>query len=188
MNPLPFTRLQATPLRHAQRGVSLVEGSIVLAITALLCGLAAPSFSGAIERRQLQGAAEQLRTDIHHARMLAVARNAPLRISFESSATASCYVVHSGSANQCSCASDGSAVCQGNAVAERAVRFAAGDPLAVRSNSRSVLIDPQRGTVSPTATVQVSARSGAAIHQIINIMGRVRSCSPAPALPGHLAC
>ena len=47
--------------------------------------------------------------------MLAVARNAPLRISFESGAGGSCYVIHTGAANQCSCAADGTAVCQGDA-------------------------------------------------------------------------
>jgi type IV fimbrial biogenesis protein FimT len=36
--------------------------------------------------------------------------------------------------------------------------------------------------------MKVQGRSGAAVHQIVNVMGRVRSCSPEPALPGFRAC
>ena len=117
-----------------------------------------------------------------------MARNRPLRISFDNSDGASCYVIHTGAAQQCSCAADGSAVCQGDAIAERSVRFAAGGAVSLKSNSRSVLFDPVRGTSTPTATVQLKAGSGMAIHQVLNIMGRVRSCSPAPALSGYARC
>lgn len=174
--------------RRAQAGVTLVETSVVASVLAVVTSLAVPSFEGAVQRRHLEGAAAQLETDIHYARMLAVASNAPLRISFESGAAGSCYVVHTGSANQCSCATDGAAVCQGEAEAQRMVRFAAGDRVSLKSNSRSVLFDPVRGTSTPTVTVQLSARNGAAIHQVMNIMGRVRSCSPAPALSGYRLC
>jgi type IV fimbrial biogenesis protein FimT len=174
--------------RRAQKGVTLVESSVVASVTAILVGLAAPSFEGAVQRHRLEGAAVQFETDIHHARMLAVARGSSLRISFETGTAGSCYVIHSGSANQCGCNADGSASCQGDAQAERAVFFAAGESITLRSNSRSVLFDPQRGTSSPTATVQLQTRDGRAIHQVMNIMGRVRSCSPAPGLAGYRMC
>ncbi len=175
-------------LRRSQAGVTLVETTTVSAVVAVLAGLAAPSFDSSIQRRHLEGAAAQLETDIHHARMLAVARNASLRISFETGAGGSCYVIHTGAPNQCGCAADGSAICQGGARAERSVHFAPGGPVGLKSNSRSVLFDPTRGTSTPTATVQLQAHNGAAIHQVLNIMGRVRSCSPAPALSGYRPC
>ncbi|HOM13830.1 MAG TPA: GspH/FimT family pseudopilin [Rubrivivax sp.] len=174
--------------RRAQAGVTLIETTTVGAVLAVLTGLAAPSFDQSIQRRHLEGAATQLETDIHHARMLAVARNAPLRISFESGAAGSCYVIHSGAANACGCAADGSAVCSGSAQAERSVFFPAGGVLSLKSNSRSVLFDPAKGTSTPTATMRVQARNGAAIHQVMNVMGRVRSCSPEPALSGYRRC
>jgi type IV fimbrial biogenesis protein FimT len=68
------------------------------------------------------------------------------------------------------------------------VRFDAGGAVDVRANSRSLLFDPMKGTVTPTATVQLHSRSGAVIHEIVNVMGRVRACSPAPALAGYKAC
>ena len=178
MNTSPARRHPLPASRRAQAGVTLVETTTVTAVVAVLTGLAAPSFDASVQRRHLEGAATQLETDIHHTRMLAVARNAPLRISFESGAGGSCYVIHTGAANQCSCAADGSAVCRGDAQAERSVRFATEGLVSLQSNSRSVLFDPSRGTSSPTATVQLRSRNGAAIHQVLNIMGRVRSCSP----------
>ena len=119
---------------------------------------------------------------------LAVARNAPMRISFENNAAGSCYVIHSGAANQCSCDADGAAVCQPGATAERSVRFAAGDSVGVKANVRSVLFDPVRGTSTPTATLQLVSRDAGAVHQVMNITGRVRSCSPAPAIAGYKKC
>jgi len=181
-------RLQQPLQRRTQAGVTLVETTVVACVLAIVTSLAVPSFDGAVQRRHLEGAAAQLETDIHYTRMLAVARNAPLRISFESGAGGSCYVIHTGAANQCSCAADGEAVCQGDAEAQRVVRFAAAERVSLKSNSRSVLFDPARGTSTPTATMQLTARNGSAIHQVMNIMGRVRSCSPAPALSGYRAC
>lgn len=174
--------------RRTQRGMTLVETAAVAAVVAVITGVAAPGFGQALHKRHLEGAAAQLETDIHYARSLAVARNTPVRISFDNSAGAGCYVIHTGAAQQCSCATDGSAVCQGNAVALRSVLFDAGSAVGLKSNSRSVLFDPVRGTSTPTATIQLKAGSGLAIHQVLNIMGRVRSCSPAPTQMAYPHC
>lgn len=173
---------------RAQHGITLVESMVVTSVLAVITGVAAPSFEQARQKRHLEGAAAQLETDIHYARSLAVARNMPVRISFDSSVGAGCYVIHTGAAQQCSCAADGRAVCQGSAVALRSVLIEAGSALSLKSNSRSVLFDPVRGTSTPTATIQLKASNGGAIHQVLNIMGRVRSCSPAPALSGYTRC
>jgi len=186
-----LTRTRRQPARRrAQAGITLVETTVVTSVLAILTGLAVPSFDSSMQRRHLEGAAAQLETDIHYARSLAVARNAPLRISFEAGDGGSCYVIHTGAPSQCSCAADGTAMsmCQGDAVAERAVRFEPGGSVSLRSNSRSVLFDPTKGTSSPTATVRLQARNGTAIHQVMNIMRRVRSCCPAPALNGYRRC
>jgi len=184
MNTLP----SQPRLRRHQVGVTLVETVAVTAVVAVITSVAVPSFEQALQRRHLEGAAAQLETDIQYTRSLAVARNMPLRISFDTSVGASCYVIHTGTAQQCNCAADGSATCQGDAQALRSVRLAAGDAVSLKSNSRSVLFDPVRGTSTPTATIQLKSGNGMAIHQVVNIMGRVRSCSPAPALSGYVRC
>jgi type IV fimbrial biogenesis protein FimT len=169
-----------------QRGVSLVEASVTVAISAILAGLAVPSFEQSRQQRHLEGAAAQIETDIHFARSVAVTRNEGVRISFESGTDTSCYVIHTGAADACPCSTGSAAVCTGPAQMLRWVRFDGDTPLQVRSNSPSMLFDPVRGTTTPTATIEVQSRDGSTIHQIVNIMGRVRSCSP--TLPGYRRC
>lgn len=175
-------------LRRAQAGVSLVESMVATTLVAVVTTLAAPGFEDAIQRRQLEGAASQLETDLHLVRAAAVARHAPLRVSFESGSAGSCYVVHTGEAGACRCNGGDAPVCEPGASAERSVRFAAGDRVGLKANVRSVLFDPVKGTSTPAATVQLTARNGAQVRQVVNIMGRVRSCTPNAALPGIKHC
>ena len=145
--------MNSTHHRSRQRGVSLVETMIVTSTVAVLTGMVAPGFDGALQRRHLEGAATQLETDVHHTRMLAVARNAPLRISFESGSGGSCYVIHSGSANQCGC-STGTAACTGAAVAERVVHFRAGESVGAG-------VEHTLGVVRPAARHEFADRDRA---------------------------
>lgn len=171
-----------------QHGVTLIESSVTLSVLAVVVGLAAPSFDQMRQRRQLEGTAALLETDLQHARSLAVASNETVRMSFDSSGDATCYVVHTGAANACGCGADGAPSCVDGAVAHRAVRLDAPGGPGVYANVRSIVFDPVKGTVTPTATLRVRARNGEAIHQVVNIMGRVRSCAPAPGLPGYRNC
>lgn len=185
-------QMSAKPSDHAgarkQRGVTLIESLIVMAITAVTAGVALPGYRQARETRLLEGAAAQVRADLQYARSLAVSRNETLRVSFVNAADATCYVVHTGPAVTCECTADGRAICDGDPEILRMVRLDAKSPLKLQSSSRSIAFDAVKGTITPTATVQTLASSGSAIHQIINVMGRVRTCSPAPALPGFKAC
>ena len=174
--------------RPSQQGLTLVESLISLAVVTVSLGAAVPGFQQAQERRQLEGAAAQLATDLRHARSLAVARRAPVRLSVQSSEGASCYVVHTGSAGDCRCSGAGAAVCTSGAEALRTVGFEAGGRMRLSSTSASMLFDTDRGTVTPTGTLRLQASSGDSIHQVVNIMGRVRTCSPGGAVAGHPAC
>lgn len=176
--------------RKLQQGVSLVEMAVVTAIAAVLVGVAAPSFGPAIERRAIEGAAAQLQTDLQYARSLAVARNESVRVRFERSGSDSCYVVHTGGPDDCKCEGSGPAVCTGQGMEIRTVRFLPGQRLAVQSNVRTMLFDADKGTATPAGSISVSGASGATIKQVVNIMGRVRSCSPegAPKMSGVPIC
>ena len=174
--------------RNATQGFSLVEAMVVAAVAAVLAGTAAPSLVEFIANRRLDGVASQLATDIQFVRTDAVARNQPVRISFSSSTLGSCYVIHTGPAAQCTCGASGPAVCSGGAQELKTVQLPATGSVSVQANTGSVLFDPLHGTTSPTATVRVVTASGRAIHHVINLMGRVRSCSPLGAMPGYRAC
>ncbi len=185
-------RPQPHPYRHApasrQAGVTLVESLLVMAIAAVTLGAVVPGFETARERRHLEGAAAQFETDVHFVRSLAVAHNRTLRMNFAADAAGSCYVVHTGAANECSCAGDGSVSCTDAVQAYRSVHFDSTSPVQMRANVRSILFDPHQGTSSPTGTLRITGRSGAAIHAVVSLMGRVRNCAPAPGLPGLPGC
>jgi type IV fimbrial biogenesis protein FimT len=180
---IPFS---SRPAR--QRGVSMVEAATVLAVIAVVAGTAAPSLQAVVDARRLDAAATQLATDIRFTRTETVARNEALRLSVRPVAGGTCYVVHTGAADACTCAPTGAAVCSGAANALRTVFLNGTERVALQANVGSILFDPVHGTSSPTGTLRVIGTRDRAIHHIVNVMGRVRSCSPAGAVPGYRAC
>jgi type IV fimbrial biogenesis protein FimT len=174
--------------RRAQWGVSLVESMVVTAVVAITASAAVPGLGSFKSRQALNSAAAEFETDVQHTRSLAVAGNAGLRISFDARHGAACYIVHDGGADDCECGPAGQAVCRNGAQAQRTVIFPAGGAVALNANVGSIVFDPVRGTSTPTATVRFSMQGGAAVHQVINILGRVRSCSPGRAVAGYKAC
>ena len=177
-----------TPSTPRQRGVTLVEACTVVAVLAVLASTAAPNLQGLIDSRRLDGAATQLATDIQFVRTEAVARNLPVRLSFHATPEGSCYVVHTGNADQCDCNAPGPAACSGDARQIKTVALTAADRVSLQTNMVSVLFDPLHGTSTPTGTLRVVGQQGRAVHHVVNVMGRVRSCSPQRAMPGYRAC
>lgn len=171
-----------------QRGVTLTEACIVMAVTSILASTAAPSMQTALDNRRLDGAATQLATDIQFVRSTAVARNVPVRLSVQAVPDGSCWVVHTGNAADCRCGAAGPAACGGGAQQIKTVRLGSADRVAVGGNVGSLLFDPLHGTASPTGTLRLTGADGRAVHHVVNVMGRVRSCSPQAAVPGYRAC
>ena len=177
--------MTSLPTRREQ-GFSLVETLIVLAITAVTAGSVTPSFQRAHEKRRVESAAAQLETELQYARSLAVARNQSVRFSFQVSGENSCYVIHTGAAGACQCAS-GTTVCTGQAEAIRTHTFDAAGKLRATSSSASFLFDPTRGTVTPTSTIELRGHDADALRLVVNITGRIRACSPT-GMSGYRAC
>jgi len=173
--------------RHC-RGLTLVESLAAIAPLAVTLGSVLPGLQQARERRHLEGAAAQLATDIRHARSLAVSQAAPVRFKVQQTVDGACYVIHTGHASDCTCNSQGVARCQPGAQALRVAGFGRDMPVRLSSNSASILFDGDRGTVTPTATFSLTLPDGRGLRQIVNIMGRVRACSPAAAVAGYPGC
>lgn len=174
-------------IRRQMRGVTLIETLCVVSIVAASLGLAAPSLSAWHHQQALASAAAQLETDIQFARSQAVAMNAAVHLRANAGSDGSCYVVHNGSEDDCSCTPEEGATCSGSGAILRQVAFPASGPVQLRSRSVSLAFDPEHGTVTPAATFKLQAGTGNTLHQVVNIMGRIRSCSP-DNTPGFKTC
>ena len=176
-----------TPIQ--QQGVSLIESMIVLFVLSIVVGTALPSFQSMRQRADLAGVAAQLETDVQFARGQARAIDRPVRLTLRETDSGTCYMVHTGASADCTCGvAQQPAVCGGDSELLRSVTLDAKGDVQVRSASKSVAFDPLRGTVTPTATLRVEARDGRAVHQVVNLLGRVRSCSPQGRNAGEVAC
>jgi len=51
-----------------------------------------------------------------------------------------------------------------------------------------MLFDPGQGTTTPTGSVRLTDSEGRGITHVVNVLGRVRSCSPEGRVPGYRAC
>lgn len=175
--------------RTTQRGLTLVEASVVLTVVALSVTTAITGFGDLIQRRHTEGAAAELASDLQFARTEAVARNQGVRISFGSeSGGARCYVIHTGAAGACSCLGGNGASCTADAVEIKTVFLPAGGRTTVQANVVSMLYDPTRGTVTPTATLQVRGADGRQLNHVVNLLGRVRTCAATGSWPGYRTC
>jgi type IV fimbrial biogenesis protein FimT len=174
------------PNKLSQRGLSLVEMTMAMGLAAVVAGLAAPNLRTVLDLRRLDGAATQLAADLQFARGEALARNRPVRLSWN--ADERCYLVHTGAADDCRCFAAAAPACDNGALPIRHVAWGADGRLALQSNTASILFDPRHGTATPSATLRVVADDGRAIHHVVNVMGRLRSCTPLAAVPGYRAC
>lgn len=169
--------MQGQSFQTFQRGVSLIECSVVLAIASILVGTAAPSFRESQNKRVVEGVAGELAVDLRYVRSEAVTRNEGVRISFYNGNAGQCYVIHTGARSDCQCDGSGPAQCGNGAVSLKSVWRPASHPVKLVANVSSMLFNADNGTTVPGGTMCVVPPGGKEIRHTVNIMGRVRSCS-----------
>ncbi len=169
------------------RGLGLVEVMCTLCITSVLMGGALPMLQDMVAGQGLMAQANLLMTDLHLARAEAQTNNQNVRLSVNAAASGgSCYVVHTGGLNACSCDGAGKTQCDAGATVLRLVEQTRG--IRLEALSRPLTFDASNGTVTPTATLRMTDREGRAVNQVINLMGRVRTCSPNASIVGLRRC
>ncbi len=183
----PLPARAALPSRKAAFGLTLVEMLAAIAVMLVAIGAVLPDFSRLVQRQRLEGAAALLETELQFARSHAVTLGKSVHFNFSADNRRSCYVIHTGAAQACRCEGAAVPVCVGDAVALRSVAYEATDGLRVTSNAPSFLFDATKGTVTPTATLSLANDRGDVLRLVVNLMGRVRDCTPT-GLPGHRAC
>lgn len=172
-----------------QRGFSFVEGLCAMTIACLLVGLLLPSLQQLRDRATVRSVAAQLETDLQFGRSTAVTMNRTTHMTFTNDSSGSCYVLHAGaSRDDCRCATNGQHLCASGADVLRASYLGPDSGIRLSSTARAITFEPLRGVVTPTATVSAESRLGNRINVIINVLGRVRTCTSTRTLDGQPGC
>lgn len=179
----------APRLTALQHGLTVLEVLCALAITVVLLGGAVPMANDLRQGQRLHATAALLETDIHFARSESIRTGQPVRLVVQAAAGGgSCYMLHDGKSDACECSASGQARCDAGVQLLRVEGQSVAHGVAIDALAKPLVFDGRKGTVTPTATLRVKARDGRTLHQVVNIMGRVRTCSPAGAVGGVRAC
>jgi type IV fimbrial biogenesis protein FimT len=118
--------------------------------------------------------------------------NRSVRVGFFSDAVrGSCYVVYAGPVGGCGCAPERGAVqprCIDGAQAHRIAQFGTEATVRLQANVRTMTIDDDLNTVTPTGTLRWQTAGSGGLNQVVNLHGRVRTCSPDGRVPGYRRC
>lgn len=191
--------------RH-ERGVTLIELLVGVAIIGLLVMVAAPSFARFIDVQRLRSINAALVTDIQFVRTEATSRNVKVALKFQGSgATMTCYAVVSGDHTLCNCTQTPGSICGGGS-AQREIRTVQvlrdiGITVAVPASQtiKDLRFDPATGRVEiftsddwypPTGPflVEVSHPTVGTLRTAIEATGRPSTCSPGGTVSGVPAC
>ncbi|MDI4631504.1 GspH/FimT family pseudopilin [Pelomonas sp. V22] len=180
----------STSTKKHQRGLGLVECLISCAVLGTLLSQALPAMRELKQRQQVNGLAETVMTDLMQARSEALRLGQSVQVRFSSHPTGSCYVMHVGASGDCSCDSEGRAVCTAEgALALKVQWIPLQQAASVKANVGNMTFSGSRGTVSPTGSIDIAATDRrATIRHVVSLAGRVRSCSPDRSVSRLNAC
>lgn len=166
------------------RGFTMVEQLVALTVVTSVAGIAGTGLSSLQDSQRLMSALSGLRIELQHARSLATARNEVVRIGFARDAT--CMVVHTGPSGSCDCSAAGSECAGGHEL--RTLRWDGGVAAKLLSRGSRFAFDGEMGTTTPTATIELTNASGQSVRLVVNVMGRMRSCTPDGSVRSQPAC
>lgn len=165
-----------------QQGLTLLELIVVVAILALLMGVAVPSMHEMLDRNRLKAAAQAIAEDLQWARSEAVKRNRPVALSLRPSNW--CYGVTLATDLGCDCHGDRDAP---NGCELKRVSGADYPGIHLSATFDRTVFEPRRATAR-NGSLRLQSSRGATIKVILSRLGRVRLCSPNGTLPGYGDC
>jgi prepilin-type N-terminal cleavage/methylation domain-containing protein len=185
MRHLPLTRSIQT-----DGGFTLVELLITITVTAILAGIAVPSFVDTIRDRRTAGAAENLAATLRSAQQEAIKRHKTVVVAFVGSgSTTWCWGVSEGS--PCTCDPDPAVTNAGSCNINGTDKVVKGaDYKGIQLDATTTFrFNPIRNTVEDGNVTFTGANGKKGRVVVSGSVGRIRFCTPSsPALLGYPAC
>jgi prepilin-type N-terminal cleavage/methylation domain-containing protein len=216
LEPLTMGRLRAPKRPSARRaaGLTLIELMVVVAIAAIILGLAAPSFSEYIVTQRLRSIHAQMATDLQFARSEAVARSAFVSVRFQEvteTGAMTCYIIFTRpdpttSTDTCDCTASAGARCSTTppvtttelrtvtipAELKVSVRTPTGqtDTLTFDARSGALRFPPSDSAIIVSSGFQVESSADAtrALRATVSPAGRAELCTPTGSKLGGSPC
>lgn len=185
-------------LAQHDRGVTIIEIVVVLALLGVLITVVTPSMRGMIQRQHVQGVHDQLVTDLQLARSELTARGGvptSIAVKFGGDATLTCYTIHTaGGGATCDCTRTPGQACLPAGILQEIktvqVPRAQGVSLAASSAGGStVTFAPPQGVASPNdMVINVQGDAGGQLRTSVQSLRSPTVCSPGGSIRGVPAC
>ena len=170
---------QLKSIIQKNRGVTLPEVMVVVAIIGILAAIAVPSFNEQMQQQRVEGAAEGLVAALQNAKAEAIKRNTTVSIIFapttiNTDLSTWCYGMTPIGAATCVCIVDADAT--NDCAAGSVVQSSDFNGITVNFNtSNSRVFSPLRGTVT-SGTIRFSAGNNKTLGVTTTTLGRIRIC------------
>lgn len=171
-----------------ERGLSTIEALCVASVAASTLGLASGPWASTVQRHRLQAAATMIEAEVQLARSWATANNRTVRLEVQHVRHGSWVIVHAGDKGACRKAEDGATQCAAGTPLVSARFHDTSTGVRLANPGLSLAFSASRGTVTPTSTIRLTGSDGVGLNQVVNLMGRVRTCSLPAAWGSHAAC
>ena len=197
MNP---PRIKSGQVRRQDRGLTLVELMVTVAITAVLIAVAVPSMREMIAKRRVVGVTNELFTDLRYLRSVSIQNTTMVELDFGSNQTSTCYMLSTTRAtflpSTCDCTNPAS--CNGVGpvpTAFKTVSLPRSDGVTLSSNASPIqfvglsampCLDNWCG--ASTISVTISGGLGGTTKVWTNANGRAFACSVSGQESNFPAC
>lgn len=186
-----------------QKGITLIELMLTIAVLAILAATALPSFIDSIERHRLIGAAETIYSELQYARSEAISRSSDTFINFtrigdttwcfgiSAASGCDCTTTDPTSGSSCRLSLNGTNVLKVVSSADYpGVRMTEAPAFSNPSPNTETRFEYVRGTAK-AGTVVMKSPGGREIRITVSLLGRIRLCSPSDAarnVAGYGSC
>lgn len=177
---------------NKNKGFSLIELMVVVAIVGIIASMAVPAFMDMLERNRLKGAVQSLQDDLQWMRIQSIKQNCNLQASFDTAVWS--YQIYQ-PAGRCGCAAGGANCVLQTTSGARFPGVSMGTPDFLSAPTTVAEFDFRRGEARRVnnnfsnggVTLTTSNYSA---RVVVAQSGRVRICTPASTtgLPDKPAC